>query len=221
MYKWDKLKAPNLFGQRCDKMSTRYDYLAGEILKSANMKDQIPDIVALAKVQGMDVLAMDEYVGTKSRPCFTFYSPCTNFGLYGNHINQSSNFPYHLLLATPSAAERREWIAYCSVLAYMHQRNLISDDFMSYAHCGDNALRNDTFHRIAVSVLIPEVQLAKWHPKGRPLATKRYNNWSNRDKEDAAAFFGVPLAVMDERLNLYEGGGILLTPNFVKGDNNG
>ena len=34
-------------------MGTRYDYLAGQILKSAGMQGQIPDIVALARKLGM------------------------------------------------------------------------------------------------------------------------------------------------------------------------
>ena len=220
MYKWDKLKAPNLFGQRCDKMGTRYDYLAGKILSDANMKDQVPDVIALARAQGMEVFAMDHYIGMKTRPCFTLYSPCP--ACTPTEIDYSTfsrDMQYHLLLATPSAAERREWIAYCIVLAYLHRTKRISNDFMYYANCGNAALRGDTFHRIAASMLIPEERLAYWHPKGRHLVEKRYNRWAQCDKEDAAEFFGVPLEVMEERLNLYEGGGIYLTPALVKGAN--
>lgn len=185
------------------------------------MEDEVPDIIALAKEQDMEVFVESHYIGGGRQPFFTLYSPCIGCRpTDADYAVFDCNMKYHVLLATPSAAERREWIAYCIVLAYLHRTKKISDTFMYYANCGSAALRGDTFHRIAVSVLIPEKRLIGWHPKGRRLVEKSYSKWAQCDKEDAAEFFGVPLEVMEERLNLYEGGGIYLTPSLVKGDRN-
>lgn len=198
-------------------MATRYDYFAGEVLKEAGMKDEIPNVVKMAKKFGIELLATDSYIVQSRGPSFTFYSPNT---LRTEPINVQDQFdknmPFHLLLATPSASEQREWIAYCSVLAYLYSKKMIAEDFFFYAQCGGNELRNDTFHRFAVSVLIPEKKLAFWSPQGRKLDRKSFSDWSRRDIEEAAVFFGVPIKVMEERLNLYEGGGILLRPSIIK-----
>ena len=215
MYKWDKLKAPNLFGQRCDKMSTQYDFLARQILEGVDISKGTPDIIALAKKYGIEVLSSNRYLTKRNEPEFTFYSPYVKGALSAeNEAILNPHMPYHLLLATPSPSECREWIAYYIVLVFMFQKKMISSYFLMTAMCGNLSLRNDTFHRFATSILIPEQGLRKWG-WGENNFPSRFALWNDVTRQEAAIHFAVPREVVDIRLNLYNTAGAILPPSLM------
>ena len=214
MYKWVKLKAPNLFGQRCDKMQTRYDYLASMILKNVDISNGTPNIAALANAQGIEVLTRNSYTWL-NRPTFSFYGPATiSFILPNEQKFLNPRMAYHLFLSTPSPAECREWIAYCTVIAFLCNNNLISPYFLTQTTTGDDSFRNDTFHRIAVSVLIPEDGLRQWRGK-HPNLPSPHKKWPDLALQEAAAYFGVSREVVDERLQLFNYNGGILSPHLM------
>ena len=191
-------------------MSTQYDSLAREILKDFDVSDDTPDIIALAKKYSIEVLSRKSYLTRKNEPAFSFYTSSLKWNFSGKQQAElNPNMKYHLLLSTPSPSECREWIAYCIVLVFFFEKRYISSYFLANAVAGNSSLRNDTFHRYATSILIPE-----WGYVENKYPS-RFNKWDDVARQETAIHFAVPREVVDVRLSLYDSAGMLLTPELM------
>lgn len=212
---WNKLKASIFSKTRCGIMSTQYDSLAREILKDFDVSADTPDIIALAKKYSIEVLSRKSYLTRKNEPAFSFYTSSLKWNFSGKQQAElNPNMKYHLLLSTPSPSECREWIAYCIVLVFFFEKRYISSYFLANAMAGNSSLRNDTFHRYATSILIPEEKLHRWGYVENKYPS-RFNKWDDVARQETAIHFAVPREVVDVRLSLYDSAGMLLTPELM------
>lgn len=212
---WNKLKAPIFLNERCYEMSTQYDFLARRILKGFDVSKDTPDIIALAKKYSIEVLSSKSYLTNKNEPAFSFYASIVNGELSKEQrALLNPNMKYHLLLSTPSPSECREWIAYCIVLVFFFEQRDISSYFLINAMAGNSSLRNDTFHRYATSILIPEKELHRWGYVENKYPS-RFDKWDDIARQETAIHFAVPREVVDVRLSLYNSVGCLLRPELM------
>lgn len=215
---WNKLKLPIFSNERCNEMSTQYDFLARRILKGFDVSNDTPDIIALAKKYSIEVLSSKRYLTNRNEPTFSFYTSLVNGALPKEQQAQlNPNMKYHLLLSTPSPSECREWIAYYIVLVFFFEQGDISSYFLNNAIVGNSSFRNDTFHRYATSILIPERELHRWGYVENKYPS-RFNKWDDVARQETAIHFAVPREVVDVRLSLYNSAGALLLPEFMDND---
>ncbi len=192
-------------------MSTRYDSIAEEIEKNDSLYGKSLNILSLANKIGLEVFVDEEYVVEKEM-CFEL---CTSAreSIHKEEAQKlfDENMPYHLMLMTPSATEQREWIAYCTVLAYLHKTRQISNGLFMAHMVGNNTLRGDLFYRIAACLLIPHSKLNEWTSAQRNIDND-YSEWTAADIQKAAIHFRVSSFMVEERIHQYSGVMFLLNP---------
>lgn len=189
----------------------RYQYYADRILDGCNLEGDIPNIVELADKFNMEVL-ISENESPKYGPEFNFYgTPWIHLALQKQQKLFDFKKKYHLLMNCSSATEQREWIAYYITVAYLLEHGDISVEFCIHLHVGNASLRNDTFHRIACSLLINHDALFSWVAKNAK-GYKHFREWPMELKLRAAAHFGVSVDLIEERFNISENSvGLLLS----------
>lgn len=189
----------------------RYQYYADKILDGCNLEGDIPNIVELADKFNMEVL-ISENESPKYGPEFNFYGASwLQMALPKQQKLFDSKKKYHLLMTCSSATEQREWIAYYITVAYLLEHRDISVEFCLHLEVGNASLRNDTFHRIACSLLINHDALFSWAEKNAK-GYKHFRDWPMELKLRAAAHFGVSVDLIEERFNISENSvGLLLS----------
>ena len=192
-------------------MSTRYDSIAEEIEKNDSLYGKSLNILSLANKIGLEVLLMKNMLLRKK--CALNYAllPAKQFIRKKHKKLFDENMPYHLMLMTPSATEQREWIAYCTVLAYLHKTRQISNGLFMAHMVGNNTLRGDLFYRIAACLLIPHSKLNEWTSAQRNIDND-YSEWTAADIQKAAIHFRVSSFMVEERIHQYSGVMFLLNP---------
>ncbi|MGN0686191.1 MAG: hypothetical protein ACI4KC_08855 [Gemmiger sp.] len=181
----------------------RYQYYADRILDGFKFEGDIPNIVELAEKLDIEIL-ISESRDPKYGPVFNFYgTPWIHLALPKQQNLFNPKKKYHLLINSSSATEQREWIAYYIVVAYLLEHQYISVEFCTHLYVGNASLRNDTFHRIACSLLIQHDALFSWTAKNAK-GYKSYRDWPMELKLRAAAHFAVSVELIEERFNISE-----------------